>query len=83
MPLEKRYTEEVPQCQIYLSDRVLCKNQKFRIQLMQSFYVHNLKSMKTNNEANTVVWGTLDQLRCDGYRLTKFVANDEEILSQV
>ena len=50
---------------------------------MQSFYVHNLKSMKTNNEANTVIWGTLDQLRCDGYRLTKFVANDEEILSQV
>ena len=52
--------------------------------VMQSFYVDDcLKSMKTKNEACTVLQGTVDQLRRGGFRLTKFVANDEEILSQV
>jgi len=52
--------------------------------ISRSFYVDDcLRSVKTINDAVEVALGTKEVLRRAGFRLTKFVANDEDILSSL
>ena len=52
--------------------------------VMHSFYVDDcLKSVASRNEAVAVIKGTTEILSCGGFKLTKFVVNDEKILRHV
>ena len=52
--------------------------------VLRGFYVDDcLKSVDTRQEAREVIHGTRDLLRRGGFRLTKFVINDPELLSEI
>ena len=69
----QRTVSDFGQCDEIIKDTVL-----------NSFYVDDLLvSVSSREQAKCIVEGTCSVLECGGFRLTKFVSNDVDILSQV
>ena len=52
--------------------------------IMRSFYVDDLlTSVSDKKKASEIINGTQDALKVGGFRLTKFVVNDPELLGQI
>ena len=52
--------------------------------VLKSFYVDDcLNSVKSKEEALVVIFGTTDILTLGGFKLTKFVVNDEHLLKEI